>query len=69
MARMANAAPAQKVVATTVASAVATILIWALNTYVLEPDMPDYIMGAILTICTALAGYLTTPASRDRIVP
>lgn len=68
MARMANAAPTQKVVATTLASAVATILVWGLNTYVLDPDMPDYIVGAVLTVCTALVGYLTPPASRDEIV-
>lgn len=67
MPRMTHAAPAQKVVASTLASAVATIVVWAMNTYALEPDMPDYIVGAVLTVCTAITGYLTPPARRDTI--
>lgn len=68
MAKMANAAPTQKVIGSTVASALATIVVWALNTYALEPDMPDYIVGAVITLCTGLAGYFTPPAARDGIV-
>lgn len=68
MTKMMTPAPTMKVVATTLASAIATVLIWLLDTYVFEPDMPAAIASAVLTICVALIGYFTPPASRDQVV-
>lgn len=68
MARMMTGAPTSKVVSTTLASAIATILIWLLDSYVLEPDMPAAVASAVLTVCVALIGYYTPPAVRDQVV-
>lgn len=68
MARMKNAIPARKVITSTLASAVATVVIWALDTYLLDPDMPAAVAGSVLTICTALVGYYTPPSAEDQVV-
>lgn len=45
--------------ATLIGGAIATIVIWTLDTYVLKPPMPDYIGTAITTLICYGAAYLT----------
>ncbi|MDE2020079.1 MAG: hypothetical protein KGJ13_07075 [Patescibacteria group bacterium] len=56
--------------ATLIGGAIATIVIWSLNTYVLHPPMPDYIGTAITTIiCYACAYWTPHNASVANLVP
>ena len=70
MARMQSAMPARKVTAATLAAALATILVWVLNTFVLSPaqQIGPEVAGAITTVLVALAGYFTPPAAGDQVV-
>ncbi|MEM7488677.1 MAG: hypothetical protein AAF390_06085 [Pseudomonadota bacterium] len=68
MAQMATAAPARKVMASSGAVAVATILVWIFETYVLEQPFPEAVKAAVLTICVFAVGYLVPPAPTDRVV-
>lgn len=45
--------------ATLIGGAIATIAIWALNSYVLPAPMPDYIGTAITTLICYVAAYFT----------
>ncbi len=71
--KMSSSKPAQKVVAATLGAAVATIVIWILNSYVLKSPLPEAVAGAVTvivtTLVTFLAGYFTSPAAADQIVP
>lgn len=49
--------------ATLIGGALATIIIWALNTYVLHPAMPDYIGTAITTLVCYACVYFTPHGS------
>ena len=71
MARMQSAMPARKVTAATLAAALATILVWVLNSFVLstEQQIGPEVAGAITTVLVALAGYFTPPAAQDQVVP
>lgn len=71
MARMQSAKPARKVTAATLAAALATILVWVLNTFVLSAaqQISPEVAGAITTVLVALAGYFTPPAAEDQVVP
>lgn len=56
--------------ATLIGGAISTIVIWALNTYVLHPPMPDYIGTAITTIICYGCAYLTPhTASVANLIP
>lgn len=48
-----------KAFATVIGGAVSTILIYALDQYVLPSPLPDLVVGAIGTIVSAVACYLT----------
>jgi hypothetical protein len=71
MARMQSAMPARKVTAATLAAALATILVWVLNSFVLSAaqQISPEVAGAITTLLVALAGYFTPPAAQDQVVP
>ena len=71
MARMQSAMPARKVTAATLAAALATILVWVLNSFVLSAaqQIGPEVAGAITTVLVALAGYFTPPAAQDQVVP
>ena len=47
-----------KVVASTLAAAIVTILVWALNQFA-HIAIPDYVQGALTTILVSLGGYFT----------
>ena len=66
--RQTENAPTRKVVSATLASALATIFVWAFNTYV-SPQMPipQPIAGAITTVFTFLTAYFVPPARQDAI--
>lgn len=70
--------PTRKVVSATLASALAsalaTIFVWAFNTYVSpQTPLPDIVAGAITTVFTAVitfaAAYFVSPAMQDQITP
>ena len=71
MARMQSAMPARKVTAATLAAALATILVWVLNSFVLSAarQIGPEVAGAITTVLVALTGYFTPPAAQDQVVP
>lgn len=55
--------------ATLIGGAIASIVIWALNTYVLHPAMPDYIGTAITTIiCYGCAYFVPHNASVANLI-
>lgn len=56
--------PTRKVAAGAIGAALATIVVWALNTYT-HVVLPDYVAGAIATLIGGVAAYFT----RERGVP
>ena len=54
-----------KVVASTLAAAIVTILVWALNQFA-HIAIPDYVQGALTTILVAIGGYVTPHQSGDK---
>ena len=56
-----------KVTAAALASAVATILVWALG--LLGVDVPAAVASAIVAVLTFAAGYLVTDPARTGYVP
>jgi hypothetical protein len=56
--------------ATLIGGAISTIVIWALNTYVLHPPMPDYIGTALTTlICYGCCYFTPHAASLTNLIP
>jgi hypothetical protein len=66
MARMKSARPARKVVASSLASAFATIVIWALQDLAGIP-VPAPVQASMVTLITFAAGYLVPPSEFDGI--
>jgi hypothetical protein len=55
---------------TAIGGVISTIVIWALNTYVLHPPMPDYIGTALTTLICYLCCYYTPhDASVTHLLP
>ena len=52
-----------KVVASTVAAALVTIIVWGASLAGL--DIPDVVQGALITIIVAIAGYVVTDPRRS----
>ena len=52
-----------KVVASTVAAALVTIIVWGASLAGL--DIPEVVQGALITIIVAIAGYLVTDPRRS----
>lgn len=68
MTRMSTNIPARKVVAGSLAVAIATVAIWFFEVTT-GIAVPDYVRSAIITISVFAVGYLTPPAAIDTIVP
>jgi len=66
MARMKTNVPARKVVGSTAAVALSTILIWLAKSQ-FGMEIPEAVEGAILTLLVFLTGYFTPPAAIDVI--
>jgi Flp pilus assembly protein protease CpaA len=52
-----------KVVASTVAAALVTIIVWGASLVGL--DIPEVVQGALITIIVAIAGYVVTDPRRS----
>ena len=52
-----------KVVASTVAAALVTIIVWGASLAGL--DVPEVVQGALITIIVAIAGYVVTDPRRS----
>jgi len=65
--KMATNVPARKVVVSTLAAAISTVLIWLLKTAMPDLVIPQGVESAITTILVFLVGYYTPPASRDQV--
>ncbi len=62
--------PARKVAASTLASAIVTILVWVVNNYQLLPQgkqVPDNVQGALVVLLTFVAGYITPPGEDESV--
>ncbi|MEO0401098.1 MAG: hypothetical protein AAF214_01855 [Pseudomonadota bacterium] len=66
MLKMATNRPTQKVVATSIAGALATILIWVMKTQ-LNIDPPEGVSAAIVTVISFAIGWLTPPSIHDQV--
>lgn len=55
--RYADVAPTRKMSAVGIGGAVAVILIWLLETYVLAEPMPPHVAGAVSVICAWGCGW------------
>jgi len=68
--KMKAAAPVRKVTAGALGGAIVTVLVWYLNTFVLEPDkqITGQVAAALTTIVTFLVGYFVPPSAKDEIV-
>lgn len=68
--KMKTSAPARKVYLGGLGGAIATILVFILNTYVLPIDRPltPEISAAFATVVTFVVGYWVNPSSNDQIV-
>jgi len=69
--KMKAAAPVRKVTAGALGGAIVTVLVWYLNTFVLEPDkqITGQVAAALTTIVTFLIGYFVPPSAKDEVVP
>ncbi|MFN3132444.1 hypothetical protein [Roseibium sp.] len=67
MARMATNQPTRKVVATSLAGALATVLIWVLNDYFNIP-IPEGVNAAIVTLISFVIGWYTPPSIHDQVI-
>lgn len=67
MAQQATNRPTQKVVATSLAGAVGTILIWFLNEYA-GVATPQGVNAALVTVLAFAIGWLTPPSIHDQVV-
>lgn len=70
--RMQTNAPARKVMASTVAAALVTVVIWLIKLALPDVTVPANVREALIVIATVVAvflgGYFTPPASRDQVV-
>ena len=68
--KMKGTAPVRKVTAGALGGAIVTVLVWYLNTFVLEPDkrITGEVAAALTTIVTFLVGYFVPPSAKDVIV-
>jgi low affinity Fe/Cu permease len=62
--------PARKVTAGALIGALVTILVWALNTFVLsaEQQITGEIAAAITTVITFVVGYFVRPSQIDNVI-
>jgi hypothetical protein len=67
MVRMQHPAPARKVMGSALAGALTTIVVYVLNTYVLETPLPGEVAAAVATVVAFAVGYLLPPSERDQI--
>ncbi len=68
--RMESNTPVRKVTAVGIAGAITTLLVFVLNTYVLDPGKqitPDA-AAALTTVLAFLAGYFTRPGEGERVL-
>lgn len=66
--RQKSARPTNKVVATGLAGAITTIIVWILNTFVLPEPMPAEVVAALTTIIAVLVAYFVPPGAEDQII-
>ena len=68
--RMQTKIPARKVTAGGLAGALATILVWVLNTFVLsaEQQITGEIAAALTTVLTFMVGYFIPPSQIDNVI-
>ena len=71
MARTKGNVPVQKVQGVALAGAITTIVIWVLNTWVLDKGqlIPGTVSAAATTILAAFIGYMTPPGKNEQIIP
>ena len=69
MARMKYAYPARKVLGSSLAVALTTLLLVGLDSYVLDDPLGCGATGAILALVALAAGYVTRPAPHDQVIP
>ena len=67
MVRMENRTPARKVVGSALAGAVTTIVIYVLNTHILDVPLPGEVAAAVATVIAFAVGYLVPPSEHDQI--
>jgi CDP-diglyceride synthetase len=70
--RMKSATPTRKTTAGALGGAIATVLVWAVNTFVLtDPGqkITGEVAAAIVTIVTFAVSYFVAPGSKDEVVP
>lgn len=67
--RTVGSAPTRKVMASGIAGALTTVLVFVLNTYIVpsKPITPE-IAAAVTTALAFTAGYLTPPAKSERVI-
>jgi fluoride ion exporter CrcB/FEX len=65
--RQLSGRPTNKVIATGLAGALTTILIWLLDTYVLAQPMPAEVVAAVTTVIAVLVAYIVPPTAADQI--
>lgn len=67
MAKMKTNAPARKVVSGSLGAAVAGIVIYILNTHVLNEPLPIEVTGFVTTVVVFLVGYFVPPSANDSL--
>jgi len=69
--KMKGTAPIRKVTAGALGGAIVAVLVWYLNSFVLEPDqqITGEVAAALTTIVTFLIGYFVPPSAKDEVVP
>ena len=67
--KMEGKAPVRKVAAGGIGGAITTVIVWVLNTWVLEQSMPSEVAAALATIVSFALAYFVRPGANERINP
>lgn len=70
MARMQTPQPARKVIGSTLAGALTTLVVWFIDGSGIMPDpIPAPVATALTTILAFLVGYYLPPSATDQVLP
>lgn len=67
MAQMLSNSPARKVLSGSAGGAIATLIIYCLDTYVLAEPLPTAVAAAVTTLVVFTFGYIMPPSDQDTI--
>jgi len=66
--RMAENVTTRKVAGISIASAIATLIVFGVNRFVMNESLPAEVSAAAMTLLAYVVGYYVRPSMRDQVV-